>query len=66
MRELLKIGLNVQGQVPMPVVYNGEKLEGGYRIDMLVNDLVIIEIKSVENLTEIHHKQLITYLKIIR
>jgi GxxExxY protein len=63
-RELLDTGLHVECQVPMPVVYKGEKLEGGYRIDLLVNDLVIVEIKSVESLAEIHHKQLVTYLKL--
>ncbi len=62
--ELEKSGLLVESQVPLPVIYNDVKLEGGYRIDLLVNTLVIIEIKSVENLTEVHHKQLITYLKL--
>ena len=62
--ELNKEGLFVQCQVPLPVVYDDIKLEGGYRIDILVNDLVIIEIKSVENMAEVHHKQVITYLKL--
>lgn len=62
--ELTKSGLLVQCQVPLPVIYDGLKLDGGYRIDMLVNDLVIIEIKSTENLAEVHHKQVIRYLKL--
>lgn len=62
--ELKKAGLNVKTEVPLPVIYEEEKLEIGFRIDILVNDLVIIEIKSVEQLAEVHHKQVITYLKL--
>mgnify|MGYP001601894658 FL=1 len=62
--ELNKEGMYVQCKVPLPVVYDDIRLDGGYRIDILVNDLVIIEIKSVENLAEVHHKQVITYLKL--
>jgi GxxExxY protein len=50
--------------VGLPLVYDNIKLEVGYRIDLLVEDLVLIEIKSVENLLEVHHKQVITYLKL--
>ena len=60
--ELKKSTLSIKTQVPLPVVYETERLDGGFRTDILVNDLVIIEIKSVENLAEVHHKQLITYL----
>lgn len=62
--ELLNLNLLVAKQVPVPLVYNSVKLEAGYRIDLLVNNLVILEIKSVENLTEVHHKQVLTYLKL--
>ena len=62
--ELEKSGLQVKAQVALPVVYDTVKLDGGFRIDLLVNDLVVVEIKSVENLVEVHHKQLITYLKL--
>jgi GxxExxY protein len=62
--ELLNEGLDVKTQVPLPLMYNGIKLEVGYRIDLLVEDKVIVEIKSVENLAEVHHKQVITYLKV--
>ena len=62
--ELEKSGLLVEAQVPLPVIYDKVKLEGGYRIDLLINKMVIIEIKSVENLSGVHHKQLITYLKL--
>ena len=62
--ELIKLGYDVRSQVGLPVVYEDIKLELGYRIDLLVNDLVIIEIKSVEALADVHHKQLLTYLKL--
>lgn len=62
--ELKKSGLRVKTQVAVPVVYEEIKLDGGFRMDLLVEDCVVIEIKSVENLGEVHHKQLITYLKL--
>lgn len=62
--EIRKSGLNVKEQVALPVVYENEHLDAGYRIDLLVDEKVIIEIKSMENLAEVHHKQLITYLKL--
>ena len=62
--ELIKMGYNVKSQLGLPVVYDNIKLEIGYRIDLIVNDLVIIEIKSVDALADVHHKQLLTYLKL--
>jgi GxxExxY protein len=62
--ELQKQGLEVKSQVALPVYYEGVKLEIGFRLDLLVNDKVIIEIKSVETLAKVHHKQVLTYLKI--
>lgn len=62
--ELTKMGYDVKSQVGLPVVYENIKLELGYRIDLLINDLVIIEIKSVEALADVHYKQLLTYLKL--
>jgi GxxExxY protein len=64
MHELLKLGLEVKSQVALPLIYDEIKMDVGYRIDLLVEDKVIIEIKSVENLAEVHHKQVITYLKL--
>jgi len=64
MHELLKVGFKVKTQVPLPLVYEDINLNLGYRIDLLVEDKVIIEIKSVENLAEVHHKQVLTYLKL--
>jgi GxxExxY protein len=64
MHELIKAGLNVKAQVPLPLIYDGIKMDVGYRIDLLVENMVIIEIKSTENITEVHHKQVLTYLKL--
>lgn len=62
--ELRKDGYDVKNQIGLPFVYGDVKLDIGYRIDLLINDKVIIEIKSVEALTDVHHKQLLTYLKL--
>ena len=62
--ELSKMGYDVWTQVGLPVVYDGIKLELGYRIDLLINDLVVVEIKSVDALADVHHKQVLTYLKL--
>ncbi len=62
--QLRKDGLKAIAQVEVPVYYDEQKLEIGFRIDILVEDLVIIEIKSVEEISKVHHKQLLTYLKL--
>lgn len=62
--ELKKSGFDVKRQKECPMVYEGIKLDTAFRIDLLVNDLVIIEIKAVESLHNVHHKQLLTYLKL--
>ena len=62
--ELQQAGFEVQTQVPLPLVHKGIRLNAGYRIDLLVENKVIIEVKSVETLADVHHKQLITYLKL--
>ena len=62
--ELRKAGLTVVTQVGLPVVYDGIKLELGYRIDMLVNDLVVVELKSVEEISRIHVAQVLSYMKL--
>ena len=64
MYEMIKLGLKVKSQIALPLIYDEIKMDVGYRIDLLVEDKVIIEIKSVENLAEVHHKQVITYLKL--
>src|ERR1043165_2929010 len=62
--ELSRRGLRVQRQVELPVMYDGFCIEVGYRIDLLVEDLVIIEIKSISEFAPIHEAQLLTYLKL--
>jgi len=62
--ELEILGYDVKRQLGIPMTYKHINFEVGFRLDLLVNDLVIIEIKSVENLLDIHHKQLLTYLKL--
>lgn len=62
--ELKSMGLRVQEQVAVPIVYRGERLANDLRIDLLVEERVIIEIKAVEELHPIHIAQLLTYLKL--
>ncbi|HEV7330339.1 MAG TPA: GxxExxY protein [Flavisolibacter sp.] len=59
-----KSGFIIRRQVPIPVVYENIKMELGFRADLIVEDCVIVEIKSVEALAPVHHKQLLTYLKL--
>ena len=62
--ELEGMGLNVKSQVELPLFYKGNYIEKSYRLDLLIEDKVIVEIKSVETLSRVHHKQLIGYLKL--
>jgi GxxExxY protein len=62
--ELQKRGLTVRQQVVLPVHYDGVRLDAGLRLDLLVNDTVIVEIKAVENLLPVHKAQALTYLKL--
>jgi GxxExxY protein len=62
--ELKKHKLEVKSQVILPVLYDGINLEIGFRLDIFVESKVIIEIKSVEDLSKLHFKQLLTYLKL--
>jgi GxxExxY protein len=62
--ELWALNLSVQTQVGVPVNYNGIELELGFRIDILVQNEIVVEVKSVEALHDVHKKQLLTYLKL--
>ena len=62
--EIRKEGLEVKTQLGLPFQYEEIKLDVGYRIELLVENMVIIEIKSVEVLADVHYKQLLTYLKL--
>ena len=62
--DLREIGFEVKQQLPMPFIYKGIKQDVGYRIDLMVNNKVLIEIKSVEILAPVHFAQTLTYLKL--
>lgn len=62
--ELVKEGLEVVRQPPIPVIWDGRKMELGFRADLIINNKIIIEIKSIEQLAGVHHKQLLTYLRL--
>jgi len=62
--ELEQLGLNVRKQMPLPLVYKEVKLDTGYRVDLLVEDQVIVEIKSIDALADIHLAQILTYLRL--
>ena len=59
-----KAGLEVKTQVEIPIIYDNIKFDKGFKLDILVNNKVIIELKSVEKLAKVHFKQLLTYLKL--
>ena len=62
--ELIERGLSIQRQLEMPVIYRGHRVDIGYRIDLLVESVVVVEIKAVDRFAPIHEAQLITYLKL--
>lgn len=62
--ELRNSGLHVESQVPMPMYYKEIKMDVGYKLDLLVNNKVIVEIKSVETLAPVHFAQTLTYLRL--
>ena len=64
MKLLAGKGLSVQRQVSIPIKYEGEHFDEGFRVDLFVEGKVIIELKSVEKITDAHKKQLLTYLKL--
>ncbi len=62
--ELNNRGLDVVSQIPMPIIYDGVMIESGFRIDLLVNDAIIVELKAVDTLLPVHKAQLLTYMKL--
>lgn len=62
--ELKEMGFNVKQQVPMPFIYKNVKQDIGYRIDLIVNNKVIVEVKSIETLAPVHFAQTLTYLRL--
>jgi GxxExxY protein len=65
-RELLIRGISFQSQVPLPVQYRGLQLDCGYRLDLVVNDSISIEVKAVRRVLPIHRAQVLTYLKLTK
>ena len=62
--ELRKRGLKVRTEVPLPIVYDGLRLSAGYRVDQLVEDAVVVELKAVSKVTDLHDAQLLSHLKL--
>lgn len=62
--EIKKAGLKVEKEITLPITYKEMKLDHGYRIDLLVEDQLVIELKTVENFTTVHFAQILTYLRL--
>ncbi len=62
--ELIQKGFHVQRQKELPLIYQNHKLDAGYRIDLLVENKIIVELKSVDSIAPIHEAQLLTYMKL--
>ena len=62
--ELVEHGLKIEQQKPLPVVYRGVKLDCGYRLDILIEESVIVEVKSIDQIAPVHKAQLLSYLKL--
>ena len=62
--ELVNEGLKVEKEKPLPIIYKDIKLDHGYRIDLLVENKIIIELKTVESFTDVHTAQILTYMKL--
>ena len=62
--ELGRVGIQIERQKPIPVIWKGLKMELGFRADLVVNNKVLIEIKSVESIAPVHQKQVLTYLRL--
>jgi len=62
--ELAKAGLEHKRQLPLPIIYDGVRIDLGYRLDLLVEDRVVVEVKAVDALAAIHRAQLLSYLKL--
>ena len=64
--ELADRGLNLERQKTLPLSYRGMRLDSGYRIDLLVEDLVVVEVKSIERLDRVHSAQVLSYLRMLK
>lgn len=64
--ELIKNGYNVRHQLTVPVIYDSLKMDLDLRVDLLVNDTIVIELKAIENILPVHKAQLLTYMKLLK
>ncbi len=64
MHELTARGVSSRRQVALPIIYQGAALDAGYRLDILVEESIIVEVKAVDSLTRLHEAQILTYLKL--
>ena len=64
--ELVERGLAVERQKPLPLVYRGIRLDCGFRVDLLIEDLVVVEVKSIERLERVHSAQVLSYLRMLK
>ncbi|MBL7864475.1 MAG: GxxExxY protein [Cyclobacteriaceae bacterium] len=62
--EIRKLGMTVRNQVALPMIYETVRVDIGYRMDLVVESKVVVEVKSLEHFGEVHHKQLLTYLRL--
>lgn len=62
--ELKQLGVEVKTELPLPVIYKGIQLDQGYRIDILVENEVVVELKTVDRLTDVHTAQILTYMRL--
>ena len=62
--EIVKSGLNLQRQIALPVFYDDQRIDLGYRLDLLVEKRLVVEVKAIDELAEIHRAQLLSYLKL--
>lgn len=62
--KLISRGLNVKREVAMPIIYKEVRIDHGYRVDLLIEDRVIVELKAVEKFTDVHTAQILTYMKL--
>ncbi|WP_337189009.1 GxxExxY protein [Phenylobacterium sp.] len=62
--ELTRLGCRIRRQVALPVIFEGLRVDAGYRLDMVVDDVVVLEVKAVEALSRLHEAQILTYLRL--
>jgi GxxExxY protein len=62
--ELLELGMKIESQKPLPIIYKDAKLDCGYRLDLVIDEKIIVEVKAVDNIAPIHEAQILSYLRL--